>query len=96
MKLYRTKLPYFSGFAGEQVPCWPAAYSEPEEMEQHGTGEEALANAFSESHYAGRGMRLGDVVGLESGGLFRCEMSGWTDIGKMWTARVQSNRERIR
>ena len=43
MKLYRTKLPYFSGFAGEQVPCWPAAYSEPEEMEQHGTGEEAPA-----------------------------------------------------
>jgi hypothetical protein len=88
MKLYRTKLPYFGGFAGEQIPRWPQDYEEPEEIEQRGAGQEALDNAFAESHYAGNGIRLGDVVGLDSGGLFRCEMSGWTDIGKMWTAKI--------
>jgi hypothetical protein len=27
---------------------------------------------------------------------FSYEMSGWTDIGKLWTARVQQDRKRVR
>jgi hypothetical protein len=96
MKLYRTKLPYFGGFAGEQAPQWPRDFFEPEEMIQQGTGNEALENAFSQSHYAGRGLNVGDVVGLDSGQLFRCEMEGWTDIGKVWTARVQQGQGRAK
>jgi len=41
-------------------------------------------------------MEVGDVVGLDDGTLWRCEVEGWMDIGKMWTARVQNNRERAR
>jgi hypothetical protein len=46
-------------------------------------------------HAAGKDMELGDVVGLDDGTLGRCEAKGWTDIGKMWTARVQKGRERV-
>ena len=96
MELYRSKLPWFSGFANEPEPEWLHDYEEPEEIEQRGTGNEALDNAFSHSHYAGRGMRLGDVVGLDTGELYRCEMSGWTELPeKLWTARVQRGQGRF-
>ena len=97
MKLYRTKPPWFGGFAGEQTPQWPQDYEEPEEIEQRGTGNEALDNAFSQSHYAGRGIRLGDVVGLDDRSLHRCELSGWTELPeKMWTVRVQRGQGRAK
>jgi hypothetical protein len=67
MKIYRCKQPWFSGLANEPEPRWPRDYDEPEEMVQHGTGKEALANAFSQSYYAGRGLNMGDVVGLDEG-----------------------------
>jgi hypothetical protein len=41
-------------------------------------------------------MEVGNVVGLDDGSLHRCEASGWTDIGKLWTARLQKDRERLR
>jgi hypothetical protein len=89
MKLYRCKTFYVSGLANESTPRWPRDYAEPEEMAQQGEGEEALAHAFSQSHYAGRGMRVGDVVGLDDGTLHRCEMSGWKALSeKQWTARI--------
>ena len=95
MRIYRCKKPYFGGLANEPEPVYPWDYSEPEEMVQQGTGKEALDNAFSQSHYAGRGLNLGDVVGLEDGSLHRCEASGWTELPeKQWTSRVQSRPQR--
>jgi hypothetical protein len=38
-------------------------------------------------------MNPGDAVGLDDGTLWRCEVEGWTDIGKLWVARVQKSRE---
>jgi hypothetical protein len=96
MRIYRTKIFYFSGLANEPTPRWPQDYHEPVEMVQQGTGEEALQHAFHQCHAAGRDMEVGDVVGLDDGSLHRCEASGWTDIGKMWTVRVQQDRERVR
>jgi hypothetical protein len=98
MRIYRCKRPWFSGLANEPAPDWPQDYHEPEEMDQAGlTGWEALDHAFSQSHYAGRGMNVGDVVGLEDGSLHRCEMEGWTELPeRQWTARGQNNRERKR
>jgi hypothetical protein len=61
---------------------------------QQGAGEEALQRAFHQCHIDGRDMEVGDVVGLDDGSLHRCEASGWTDIGKMWTARVQQGQQR--
>jgi len=66
-------------------------------MDQGGlTGKEALEHAFEQCHAGGRDMRPGDVVGLDDGPLWRCEVEGWSDIGKLWTARVQNSRERAR
>jgi hypothetical protein len=96
MRVYRCKIFYISGLANEPTPRWPQDYAEPFDMVQQGTGEEALQAAFWQCHAAGRGMEVGDVVGLDDGTLHRCEMSGWTDIGKLWTARVQQDRERVR
>ena len=97
MRIYRTKVFYFSGLANEPgLPRWPQDYREPEEMAQQGTGEEALQNAFRQCHVEGRDMEVGDVVGLDDGTLHRCEVEGWSDIGKMWTARVQQGQERVR
>jgi hypothetical protein len=96
MRIYRCKIFYISGLANEPTPCWPQDYHEPEEMVQQGTGEESLQHAFHQCHAMGRDMEVGDVVGLDDGSLHRCEASGWTDIGKLWTARVQNNQERVR
>jgi hypothetical protein len=96
MRIYRSKAFYFSGLANEPTPRWPQDYHEPEEMVQQGAGEEALDHAFRQCHVAGRDMEVGDVVGLDDGTLHRCEVEGWADIGKMWTARVQKDQERLR
>ena len=82
MKLYRTKVFWFSGLVDEAEPRYPQDYHEPVDMKQQGTGEEALQNAFSQCHDDGRDMEVGDVVGLDDGSLHRCEASGWTDIGQ--------------
>jgi hypothetical protein len=95
MRLYRTKVFYFSGLANEPgPPQWPQDYHEPEELVQQGTGQEALDNAFRQCHAMGRDMEVGDVVGLDDGSLHRCEASGWIDIGKLWTVRVQQGQQR--
>jgi hypothetical protein len=96
MRLYRCRVFYFSNLVNEPTPRWPQDYAEPEEMVQQGTGKEALEAAFRQCHAAGRDMEVGDVVGLDDGSLHRCEASGWTDIGKLWTARVQKDQERLR
>ena len=96
MRICRCKISYFSGLANAPVPRWPQDYAEPFDMVQQGTGTEALQAAFRQCHAAGRDMEVGDVVGLDDGTLHRCEMSGWTDIGKQWTARVQQDRELVR
>jgi hypothetical protein len=96
MRIYRCKLQYLSGLMDEPAPRWSQDYREPEDMVQQRTGEEALDNAFRQCHPASRNMEVGDVVGLDDGSLHRWEASGWTDIGKMWTARVQKDRERVR
>jgi len=80
----------------EPAPSWPHDYETAEEMDQAGTGKEALEHAFRQCHAAGRDMNPGDVVGLDDGTLHRCEVESWTDIGKLWTARVQNSRERAR
>jgi hypothetical protein len=36
-------------------------------------------------------MQPGDVVGLNDGHLYRCEMDGWSDVGKAWVVRVQDS-----
>jgi hypothetical protein len=86
MRIYRCKLQYLSNLLDEPPPSWPQDYAEPENMVQQETGKEALEHAFRQCH----------VVGLDDGSLWRCEVEGWTDIGKMWTARVQNSRERVR
>jgi hypothetical protein len=96
MRIYHCKQFYFSGLMDEPVPRWPQDYEAAEDMDQAGTGKEALEHAFRQCHAAGRDMEVGDVVGLDDGTLWRCEVEGWTDIGKMWTARVQQDRERVR
>jgi hypothetical protein len=96
MRIYRCKLLYFSGLADEPAPHWPWDYHEPRDIVQQGTGEEALDYAFRQSHAEGRDIEVGDVIGLDDGTLWRCEMEGWSDIGKMWTARVQQGQERVR
>jgi hypothetical protein len=97
MKLYRCKTFYVSGLANEPAPRWPRDYNEPEEIAQQGEGEEALSNAFSQSHYTGNGMKVGDVVALDSGKLFRCEMSGWKELPeKQWISRIWRGRGRSR
>jgi len=94
MRIYRCKFQYLSNLLDEPTPRWPQDYESPEEMYQARlTGTEALKWAFALCHAAGRDMEVGDVVGLDDGSLHRCEASGWTDIGKLWTARVQNNRE---
>jgi hypothetical protein len=88
-------LPYLSGLLDEPVPRWLQDYAEPEEIYQAQlTGKEALEWAFDLCHAEGKDMEVGDVVGLDDGSLHRCEASGWTDIGKMWTARVQQGQQR--
>jgi hypothetical protein len=96
MRIYRCKLRYLRGLLDEPQPRWPQDYHEPEDMVQQGTGEEALQHAFHQCHVAGRDMEVGDVVGLDSGELFRCEASGWTDIGKTWESRMQKGQQRKR
>ena len=96
MRIYRCTQPYFSGLADEPAPGWPRDYTEPEEIVQQGTGNAALEHAFTQCHAAGRDMQPGDVVGLDDGTLWRCEMSGWSDIGKIWTARVQKGADNKR
>jgi hypothetical protein len=93
MRIYRCKQFYMSGLADEPVPHWPRDYELVWEIDQMGTGKEALEAAFEKSQGA---MNPGDVVGLDDGTLWRCEVDSWTDIGKMWTARVQNSRERVR
>jgi hypothetical protein len=94
VRIYRCKTFYASGLANEPEPVYPWDYSEPEEMSQRGAGVEALEHAFHQCHVDGRDMNVGDVVGLSDGGLWRCEMSGWTELPKkLWAARVQKNQQ---
>ena len=93
MRIYRCKTFYASGLADEPAPHWPRDYELAGEMDQVGTGNEALESAFS--RYAGT-MKPGDVVGLDDGTLWRCEFEGWTDIGKQWTARIQQGQGRAK
>jgi hypothetical protein len=64
-------------------------------MWQQGIGQEALDNAFRQCHEASRDMKVGDVVALDSGLLYRCEASGWTDMGKQWAARIWQGKGRF-
>ena len=96
MRIYRCKLQYLSGLVDEPMPHWPQDYEAVEDMDQAGTGKEALEHAFRQCYAAGKDMEPGDVVGLDDGTLHRFEVEGWTDIGKFWTARVQKSRERVR
>jgi hypothetical protein len=97
MKIYHCELPYLSGLMGEPAPHWPQDYKPAEDMDRAGLpGKEALEWAFEQRHAAGRDMKPGDVVGLDDGTLWRCEMAGWLDIGKLCTARAQNGRERAR
>jgi hypothetical protein len=97
MRIYRCKLQYLSGLMDEPAPRWPQDYESPEEMYQAQlTGKEALEWAFDLCHAEGRDMNPGDVVGLDDGTLWRCEVEGWKDIGKTWEARVQKGQERKR
>jgi hypothetical protein len=96
MRIYRSKVLYLSNLLGEETPSYPQDYHEPEEIAQRGEGEEALDNAFHDCHRTGSGMNVGDVLALNSGQLFRCEASGWTEIGKTWEARVQQGQGRAK
>ena len=97
MRIYRCKTQYLSGLRSEPIACWPRDYAEPEGMHQARlTGKEALEWALDLYHAERRDMEVGDVVGLDDRILWRCEPEGRTDLGKMWTARVQNNRERAR
>jgi hypothetical protein len=94
MRIYHCKQAYLSGLMDEPVPHWPRDYELVAEMDQAGlTGKETLESTFRQSKGA---MNPSDVVGLDDGTLHRCEMEDWTDIGKLWGARVQNNRERAR
>jgi hypothetical protein len=42
MKIYHCKRPYLSGLLDEPAPCWPQDYEAAEDMDQAGTGKEAL------------------------------------------------------
>jgi|SRR5688500_4498549 hypothetical protein len=90
MHIYRCKQPYLSGLMAEPAPHWLRDYELVGELDQVGTGKEALEAAFEKSQGA---MNPGDAVGLDDGTLWRCEVEGWTDIGKLWVARVQKSRE---
>ena len=96
MKIYHCKLPYLCGLMDEPAPRWPQDYEATVEMDHAGTGKEALEHAYRQCHAAGREMEPGDVVGLDDGTLWRCEVEGWSDIGKLWMARVQKDWERAR
>jgi hypothetical protein len=65
-------------------------------MEQRGEGEEALGHAFLDCHLMGRDMEVGDIVALNDGSMHRCEASGWTDVGRLWTATIQQGQQRRR
>jgi hypothetical protein len=81
----------------ELEPRYPQDYHEPEEMEQRGDGDLALANAFHDCHMMGRDMEVGDTIALDNGSMHRCEASGWTQLPQqLWTARVQQGQERKR
>jgi hypothetical protein len=80
MKVYRCKLAYFSGLRLTLAPRWRDDYGPAQEMGQQGEGEAALADAFSQCAAEGGRMWPGDVVELDDGSRYRCEMSGWTRI----------------
>jgi hypothetical protein len=97
MKLYRTKVFWFSGLVDEAEPRYPQDYAEPVDMEQRGEGEEALGHAFHDCHLMGRDMEVGDIVALNDGSMHRCEASGWTQLPQqLWTARVQQGQGRAK
>ena len=80
----------------EAAPRWSQDYEAAEDMDQVGTGKEALKAAFRQCHAMGRVMEPGDVVGLDDGELWQCEVEGWTDIRTLWVARVENSRKRER
>jgi hypothetical protein len=43
-----------------------------------------------------RSTSAGDAVALEDGGLYRCEMDGWTRIGTTWVGKTQGEAGRSR
>jgi hypothetical protein len=100
MRIYYTKYPYFGGFANEPTPRWPQDYDLVAEMAQ-GTLPplEALEQtfaAFNTPETLPRRMHPGDVVALDDGKLYRCEMTGWEHIGTLWAAKIQRESERHR
>jgi hypothetical protein len=77
MKIYHCELPYLSGLMGEPAPHWPQDYKPAEDMDRARLpGKEALEWAFEQRHAAGRDMKPGDVVGLETG---PCGGAKWQD-----------------
>ena len=46
MHIYRCKQPYLSGLMDEPAPHWPRDYELVGELDQVGTGKEALEAAF--------------------------------------------------
>jgi hypothetical protein len=97
MRIYYCKQLYFSGLAGEPVPHWPQDYDLAGEVSQGELqGNAALEHAFAQA-IGGRRLRVGDVVALEDGLLHRCEMDGWSRIGRGWsTKRGRMRAERMR
>jgi hypothetical protein len=100
MRIYYTKYPYFGGFANEPPPRWPQDYDLVADMAQ-GTLPplEAMAQAFSAFNAPKtlpRRMHPGDVVSLDDGTLYRCEMAGWQHIGTLWEAKIKRGSERQR
>jgi hypothetical protein len=92
MRVYHCNYHYFGGFAGEPEPRWPQDYALAGDLAQGALqGGEALEEAFRRQ-VGGRGLRLGDVVALADGNLHRCEMAGWTHIGRLWRARLEPDR----
>jgi hypothetical protein len=97
MRIYYCKQAYFSGLAGEPVPHWPQDYDLAGEVAQGELeGKAALEHAFAQA-MSGRRLRVGDMVALEDGRLHRCEMDGWSRVGRGWRAkRGRARAERMR
>jgi hypothetical protein len=96
-RIYDCKQPYFSGLAGEPVPHWPQDYDLAGEVTQGELqGKADLEHAFAQA-LNGRKLRVGDVVALEDGRLYRCEMDGWSGVGRWRSAkRGRARAERMR
>ena len=97
MRIYHCRQAYFSGLAGEPAPHWPQDYDLAGEVAQGELqGNAALEHAFAQA-INGRRLCVGDVVALEDGSLYRCEIDGWIRVGMLWSAkRGRARAERMR